>query len=65
MSEEEKNDPLPENQPAENKKPKTVVPKKPPANPFTNAKNRFLTPKPGSSKMKGGGFKGGGVKKGK
>jgi len=62
---EEKNDPIPNENPSENKKPKPVVPKKPLVNPFNNAKNRFLTPKPGSSKMKGGGFKGGGMKKGK
>ena len=62
---EEKNDQIPNDQPSENKKPKPMAPKKPLANPFLNAKNRFLTPKPGSSKMKGGGFKGGGVKKGK
>ena len=62
---EEKNDQIPSDPAPENKKPKPVVPKKPIANTFMNAKNRFLTPKPGSSKMKGGGFKGGGVKKGK
>lgn len=62
---EEKNDPTPSEQPSEVKKPKPIAPKKNPVADFSKNKNRFAVPKPGSSKMKGGGFKGGGVKKGK
>ncbi|MBC7774286.1 MAG: hypothetical protein H7246_02525 [Phycisphaerae bacterium] len=62
---EEKNDPTPNEQPSEPKKPKTLAPKKNTVSDFTKNKNRFLAHKPGNSKMKGGGFKGGGVKKGK
>ena len=62
---EEKNDPTPNEQPAEVKKPKPPAPKKNTVSDFTKNQNRFLAPKPGGSKMKGGGFKGGGVKKGK
>jgi hypothetical protein len=63
---EEKTDPVPSEKPAEVKKPKPVAPKKPGPSPFNASKNRFLAaPKPGGSKMKGSGFKGGGVKKGK
>ncbi len=63
---EEKNDPASNEKPAENKKPKPVIPKKPGLSPFNPTKNKFLaSPKPGGSKMKGASFKGGGMKKGK
>lgn len=62
---EEKNDPASNEKPAEPKKPKMLPPKKNTIGEFNKNKNRFLSPKPGSSKMKGAGFKGGGVKKGK
>lgn len=62
---EEKNDPIPSEQPAEIKKPKPIAPKKNTVADFSKSKTRFAAPKPGNSKMKGGGFKGGGVKKGK
>jgi len=42
-----------------------IAPKKNTVSDFSKNKNRFLSPKPGSSKMKGAGFKGGGMKKGK
>lgn len=62
---EEKNDPMPNEQPAEAKKPKPLAPKKPVVNPFNKNVNRFVSPKAGNSSRKGSGFKGGGVKKGK
>jgi hypothetical protein len=62
---EEKNDKTPNEQPSEPKKPKILAPKKNTVSDFSKNKNRFLSPKPGTSKMKGGGMKGGGMKKGK
>ncbi len=62
---DEKNDPTPNEKPSEPKKPKILAPKKNTVSAFAKNANRFLSPKPGSSKMKGGGMKGGGMKKGK
>ncbi len=62
---EEKNDPTPNEQAPEPKKPSILPPKKNTVSDYSKNKNRFLSPRPGSSKMKGAGFKGGGVKKGK
>lgn len=62
---EEKNDSNSNETPLEPKKPKVIAPKKNTVSDFSKNKNRFLSPKPGSSKMKGAGFKGGGMKKGK
>lgn len=62
---EEINDSTPNEKPEEPKKPKILAPKKNTVSDFTKNKNRFLAPKPGNSKMKGAGFKGGGMKKGK
>lgn len=62
---EEKNESTPNDKPSEEKKPKILPPKRNTVSDFSKNKNRFLAPKPGNSKMKGGGFKGGGVKKGK
>lgn len=62
---EEKNDSNANEAPLEPKKPKLIAPKKNTVSDFSKNKNRFLSPKPGSSKMKGAGFKGGGMKKGK
>lgn len=62
---EEKIDSNAHESPLEPKKPKLSAPKKNTVSDFSKNKNRFLSPKPGSSKMKGAGFKGGGMKKGK
>lgn len=63
---EEKNDQPANEQPEGVKKPKLIVPKKAPVNPFNNPKNNTrLSSKFGNSSAKGSGFKGGGVKKGK
>lgn len=62
---EDKNDPVPNEQPAPEKKPKAPVQKKTPVNPFSKNNNRFVSPKSGNPGIKGGGFKGGAMKKGK
>ncbi len=62
---DEKNELEPESKPTPPKKPGIFSAKKNTVSDFARNKNKFLSPKPGNSKMKGGGFKGGGVKKGK
>ncbi len=62
---EDKNDSAPKEQPAEVKKPKSPVAKKNTVSPFNTKNNRFLSPKSGNPGIKGGGHKGGGMKKGK
>ncbi len=62
---EDKNDQTPNEQPAEVKKPKNPVPKKNTVPSFNAKNNRFVSPKSGNPGMKGGGHKGGSMKKGK
>ncbi len=62
---EDKNDSIPNEQPAEPKKPKVAAPKKNTVPSFNTKNNRSLSSKFGNSSAKGGGQKGGGMKKGK
>jgi len=63
---DEKNDSTPNEKPAAPKKPALpAAAKKNTMSAFNKKNNRSLMPKAGMSKMKGAGFKGSGVKKGK
>jgi len=62
---EDKNYPVPNEQPAEPKKTKVPAPKKNTVPAFNTKNNRSLSSKFGSSSAKGTAHKGGGMKKGK
>jgi hypothetical protein len=62
---DEKNESTPNDKPATPKKPAATAAKKNTLSAFNKKNNRALMPKAGMSKMKGAGFKGAGVKKGK
>ncbi len=62
---DEKNDSTPNEKPVTPKKPAVPAAKKNTLSAFNKKNNRALMPKAGMSKMKGAGFKGAGVKKGK
>lgn len=61
---EDKKDPAPNGPKPEAKKAKPLAPKRSNVNPFLK-NNKFISPKSGNPGMKGGGHKGGGMKKGK
>ncbi|MEQ1744603.1 MAG: hypothetical protein ABMA02_04200 [Saprospiraceae bacterium] len=62
---DEKNDSTPNEKPVTPKKPAAPAAKQNTMSMFNKKNNRALMPKAGGSKMKGAGFKGAGVKKGK
>lgn len=62
---DEKNESTPNEKPAAPKKPAVPAAKKSTLSAFNKKNNRSLLSKFGNTKMKGAGFKGAGVKKGK